>query len=155
MILNLFRAIRSIGSPLSLPWSTLDNDKQKVTPKFCGNFNLFGLDNQKAVFYLTPSAFQLHIVDLDYSFYLSYCIVYVCQVDAVGLHDRLECCDLRLLPTRTQAASSKLILHYLQDRTSSLEASWTLSCIPLQWIYGQGPTTYSHILGLSLKHIKS
>lgn len=30
-----------------------------------------------------PSALQLHIVDLDYSFYLSYYIVFICQVDAV------------------------------------------------------------------------
>jgi hypothetical protein len=38
--------------------------------------------------YSTPclSAFQLHIADLGYSFFLPYYIVCICQVDAVGLH---------------------------------------------------------------------
>mgnify|MGYP001658623718 CR=1 FL=1 len=36
-----------------------------------------------------------------------------------------------------------------------IETAWTSSCIPLRWIYGQGPITYSHILGLSLEHVES
>lgn len=68
-----------------------------------------------------PSEFQIHIADLDKSLLncqdtrcLSYYIAYACQVDAVELHmTGLDCFDLRFVQTRSQAASSKFILHYL------------------------------------------
>lgn len=61
-----------------------------------------------------PSAFQVYIADLDYRFYLSYYIVYICQVDAVRLYmTGLECCDLS--ETFADQDLTRLILYYLQE----------------------------------------